>query len=436
MNALSRPPEGPGYGLDPQAPSRARHAKGRTGTFGVLDIGSTKVVCIIVRMEQDGLPRALGWGWQRSHGVKGGNVVDLGLAERAVRAAVAQAEDMAGLKLSGIIANLSCGQPESRQHNIQWTIGGRAVTEADLRAVVQEGRRRMAEEGREAVHAMPLGFTLDATPGVTDPRGMICETLGARLHVVDAASASLRNLGTGLARCDLEVEEAVSAPLAAALSALSEEERELGAIVIDMGGGTTSLAVVHDGALMHTAQVPVGGWQVTNDLARGLNTPLDQAERLKTMHGSMFGSIDDEREMLSLSRTGEDGDVLARVPRAQMLSIIRPRVEETLELIRDRLADANLGPQAAHQVVLTGGASQLVGVRETASRILARQVRLGRPLGIRGLPDEFNAAEFATTLGLVAWGAGEGRPVIDFDHNPQGSRGVFARLVNWLRDRV
>jgi len=434
LNALSRQAEG---GPGPQAPpQRGRHPRARAGTFGVLDIGSTKVVCIIARVEPDGMPRALGFGWQRSHGVKGGNVVDLSAAERAVRAAVAHAEEMADLKLSGIIANLSCGQPESRQHHVQWVIAGRAVTEADLRAVVGEGKRRMADEGREAVHALPLGFTLDATPGVADPRGMICETLGVRLHLVDASSASLRNLGTGLMRCDLDAEELVSAPYAAALSALVEDERELGATVIDMGGGTTSLAVMQDGMLLHTAQVPVGGWQVTNDLARGLSTSLDQAERLKTMHGSMFGTIEDEREMLSLSRTGEDGDILSRVPRAQMLSIVRPRVEETLELIRDRLQDAALGAEAGQPVVLTGGASQLVGMRETASRILGRQVRLGRPQPLRGLPDTFHAPGFATTLGLVAWGAGEGRPALDFDHGPQGSRGYLTRFVNWLRDRV
>ncbi|MFC7735298.1 cell division protein FtsA [Roseomonas sp. GCM10028921] len=439
MNAVTRRPDGPAPGPLPGpgiAPPRTRHARARAGTFGVLDIGSTKIVCIIARMEPDGLPRALGYGWQRSHGVKGGNLVDLAAAERAVRAAVAQAEEMAEIKLSGVIVNLSCGQPESRQQHIQWTIGGRAVTEADLRAMVSEGRRRMAEEGREAVHALPLGFTLDATPGVADPRGMVCESLGMRLHLVDAASASLRNLGTGLARCDLEVEEPVSAPYAAALSALNEDERELGAVVIDMGGGTTSLAVLHEGVLLHTAQVPVGGWQVTNDLARGLSTPLDQAERLKTMHGSMIGTIEDEREMLSLSQVGEDGEMLSRVPRARMLKIIRPRVEETLELIRDRLAEVDLGPDAGQRVVLTGGASQLVGVREAAARILGRQVRLGRPQLVRGLPEAFHAPGFATTLGLVAWGGGEGRPSLDFDNYQQVSRGILSRFVNWLRDRV
>ena len=415
---------------------RTRHPRARSGAFGVLDIGSTKVVCLIARIEPDGLPRVLGHGWQRSHGIKGGNLIDLQAAERAIRAAVAHAEEMAEIKLSGVIVNLSCGQPESRQHNVRWTIGGRAITEADLRAMVWEGRRRMAEEGREAVHALPLNFTLDATSGVADPRGMICESLGVRLHLVDAASASLRNLGTGLARCDLEVEEPVSASYAAALSALLDDERELGATVIDMGGGTTSLAVMQEGMLLHTAQVPVGGWQVTNDLARGLATSADQAERLKTMHGSMIGTIEDEREMLSLSRQGEDGEILSRVPRTQMLHIIRPRVEETLELIRDRLNEAALGPEIGQRVVLTGGASQLVGMREAAARILGRQVRLGRPQPVRGLPDAYLAPGFATTLGLVAWGAGDGRPALDFDYASQGSRGVFTRFVNWLRDRV
>ena len=431
-----RPPEGrtlEGLGAPPPRP---RHPRARAGTFGVLDIGSTKIVCLIARIEADGMPRVLGHGWQRSHGVKGGNVTDLAAAERAVRAAVAQAEEMAQAKLSGVIVNLSCGQPGSRQQHVQWTIGGRAATEADLRAMVGEGRRRMAEEGREAIHAIPLGFTLDATPGVSDPRGMIGESLSARLHVVDALQSSLRNLGTLLARCDLEVEEPVSAPFAAALSALAEEERELGATVIDMGGGTTSLAVLHEGMLLHTAQVPVGGWQVTNDLARGLSTPLDQAERLKTMHGSLFGTIEDEREMITLSQLGEDGEMLSRIPRARMLAIIRPRVEETLELVRDRLAEANLGPEAGSRVVLTGGASGLVGMREAAARILGRPVRLGRPAPLRGLPEAFSAPGFATTLGLVAWGGGEGRPALDLDGGPLVQRGVFARFVNWLRDRV
>ncbi|MFC7552552.1 cell division protein FtsA [Pseudoroseomonas wenyumeiae] len=371
-----------------------------------------------------------------ARGVKGGNIVDLQEAEHSIRAAVAQAEEMADLKLSGAIVNLSCGQPSSRVMNLQWPIGGRAVTEADLRAVLSEGRRRSQEEGRETVHAATLGFTIDSTPGVEDPRGMMCELLGVKLHLVDGASAALRNLGLCLAGCDLEVEELVSAPFAAALSVLVEDEKQLGATVIDMGGGTTNIAVYGDGYLLHTAQLPVGGWQVTNDLARGLATPLGHAERMKTLHGSCMEGGNDQKEMLSVPQVGEDDDHLVQVSRAHMVGIIRPRLEETLELVRDRLESALVGSESGARVVLTGGASQLVGVRDLAARILDKPVRIGRPQPVPGLPDSALGPDFATTLGLLHWGAGEGRPLLDLDPAPERGNGRFIRFVNWLRDRV
>eukprot|EP01031_Cornospumella_fuschlensis_P046356 gene46356-56763_t len=171
---------------------------------------------------------------------------------------------MADTLLKGVIVNLSCGQPESRTHNILWQVGGRAATMADLGAIMTEGVRRTQADGREAVHSFPLGFTVDATGGVDDPRGMVCDTLGARLHVLDASSHALFNLGQCLQRCELEVEELVSSPFAAGLATLVDDERELGAVCVDMGGGTTSIAAFAEGRLMHTAQLPVGGWQVTN----------------------------------------------------------------------------------------------------------------------------------------------------------------------------
>ncbi|WBV44206.1 cell division protein FtsA [Pseudoroseomonas cervicalis] len=419
-----------------EAAPAARRRRARSGNFGVLDIGSTKIVCLIARVEADGQPRVLGCGWQKSRGIKGGNVIDMQEAEQCIRAAVAQAEEAAEHKLTSAIVNLSCGQPDSRLMNIQWPIGGRAVTDVDLRAVLHESRRRAAAEGRETVHADTLGFTIDATPGVKDPRGMLCESLAAQLHLVDAASASLRNLGLCLHRCDLDIDEPVSAAYASALSVLVEDERELGATVVDMGGGTTSIAVYGEGHLLHTAQIPVGGWQVTNDLARGLATPIAHAERIKILDGSALDGGDDAKAMVMVPQVGEDEDHLVSIPRSTVINIIRPRIEETLELVRDRLDAAALGRDAGSRVVLTGGASQLVGLRELAAQILDRPVRLGRPIPLRGLPDTAQGPDFATTLGLVAWGAGEGRPLLDIDPGPDRGNSRFTRFVNWLRDRV
>jgi len=265
----------------------------------------------------------------------------------------------------------------------------------------------------------------------------VCDALAARLHMVDAAQFSLRNLGACLLRCDLEVEELVSAPFAAGLATLVEDEKRLGATVIDMGGGTTSMAVFADGHLLHTAQLPVGGWNVTNDLARGLSTPLVHAERLKALHGGVLSAPDDERELLAVPLVGEDEDHIARVPRAMVVNIVRPRLEETFELAKEQLAAAGLSSQdIGRRVVLTGGASQLVGARELAAHVLDRQVRLGRPHAVAGLPEAASGPAFATTLGLLAWAAGEGRPLLDLMPGAERQRGMFRRLVDWLRDRA
>ena len=432
MNDMSRrvlapptPPEEP-----------ARHRYGRAGPFGVLDIGSTKIACLIGRTESDGTLRVLGFGWQRGRGVRGGSIVDLDEAERSIRACVGQAEDMADTRLRTVVVNLTCGQPESRLFNVQWPVGGRAVEDSDIRRVVSEGRVRAAVEGREAIHALPLTFSVDDTERADDPRGLFCETLTARLHVIDAASTALRSLGACIARCDLDIGELVSAPMAAGLATLVADERELGATVIDMGGGTTGMAVFGEGQLLHTAQLPIGGAHVTNDLARLLSTPVAHAERLKTLYGNAQSSPDDEREMLPVPLIGEEEHQIAKIPRSMVVSIIRPRIEETFEMVKDRLDSSGLTRAAGTRVVLTGGACQLSGVRELAGRMLGKQVRLGRPIALRGLPDSASGPAFATAAGLLAWAAGDGRAFQDVDLEVDQPNGLIRRILNFLKERI
>jgi cell division protein FtsA len=434
MNDMSRrilPPP-----LDPEEVPRPRG--GRTGPFGVLDIGTTKIACLIGRTESDGRLRVLGFGWHRGRGVRAGGITDLDEAEKAIRACVGQAEDMADTRLRAVTVNLSCGQPESRLFNVQWPVGGRAVDEHDVRRVVHEGRARAQNEGRETIHALPLAFSVDDMAGVADPRGLHCTTLTARLHVIDAAHTALRSLGACMARCDLDIHELVSAPMAAGLATLVEDERELGAVVIDMGGGTTGMAVFAEGQLLHTSQLPMGGVHVTNDLARVLSTPVAHAERLKTLFGNVHSSPDDEREMLPVPLIGEEDHQLAKVPRSMVVNIIRPRIEETFELVRDRLEESGLVRAAGSRVVLTGGACQLAGVRELAASILGKdkQVRLGRPLSLRGLPDSASGPAFATAAGLLAWAAGDGRVMHDIDFEAERPTGLLRRLIAFLKERL
>ena len=224
--------------------------------------------------------------------------------------------------------------------------------------------------------------------------------------------------------------------MAAGLSTLVEDERQLGATVIDMGGGTTGMAVFSDGQLLHTAHIPVGGAHVTNDIARGLSTPVAHAERLKALYGSAQGSPDDDRELLPVPMVGEEEHHIAKVPRSMVIGIIKPRLEETFEMVRDRLDGSGLGRSGGSRVVLTGGASQLNGAREMATRILGRTVRLGRPPLLRGLPDSATGPGFATATGLLAWAAGQGRALHDLDLDLDQPTGVVRRIVRFLRDRV
>ncbi|HVZ08901.1 cell division protein FtsA [Rhodopila sp.] len=417
----------------PDPPPARAH---RTGPFGVVDIGSTKVACLIGRMESDGSLRVLGFGWQKGRGINSGDITDLDAAEKAIRACVGQAEDMADVRLRAVTVNLSCGQPESRLFNVQWPVGGRAVSEDDIRGVVMEGRHRSEVDGREPIHVLPLNFAVDSTDHVVDPRGLFCTTLNARLHVIDSLATSLRSLEACIARCDLDIEDLVSSPMVAGLSTLVPEERDLGATIIDMGGGTTSMAVFADNQIMHTAQLAIGGQHVTRDLAIGLSTTLAHAERLKTLYGNVEASPDDDRELLPVPLVGEEDHQLAKVPRSMVVNIIRPRLEETFEYIKDRLDSTGMARAAGNRVVLTGGACQLPGVREMAARMLSRQVRLGRPGALRGLPELATGPAFATAAGLLAWAGGEGRAFQDINLEDSEPIGLFRRLVNFLKDRV
>jgi cell division protein FtsA len=432
MNDLSR--RLPPMAAEPEPPARAWARP--SGAIGVLDIGTTKIVCIIGRVESDGTTRSLGFGWQRARGVRNGGIVDIEEAERAIRGAVGQAENEADQRLKSITVNLSCGHPESRLFNVQWPVNGRAVSEADIRRVLLEARGRAAFDGRNIIHALPLGFAADDAQGIEDPRGLHCDLLSARVHVVDALHTAMLNLSGCLHRCDLEIADIVSAPLAAGTATLVEDERMLGATVIDMGGGTTGMAVFADGQLQHTAQLPIGGTHVTNDIARVLSTPVSHAERLKTLYGSAQASPDDEKELLPVPLVGEEDHHILKVPRSMVVNIIKPRVEETFELVKERLESSGLGRAAGGRVVLTGGASQLSGAREMATRILGRTVRHGRPATLRGLPDSASGPAFATAVGLLAWASGSGRSFADIDLDADRPGGIIRRIVNFLRERV
>jgi cell division protein FtsA len=405
------------------------------GTIGIVDIGSSKICCFIAR-PGDGEPRIAGIGHQLSRGVRNGVIVDIDAASRSILNAIHAAEQMAGETLNEIVVNLSGGFGASRIVKSEIGINGREVSDGDMRRVLDHGHMIREPADREVIHSIPVGFSIDQSRGIRDPRGMYGQKLGVNMHVVTAPSAAMRNVTSAIGRCHLDVAAIVVSPYAAGLAALVEDETELGVTVIDMGCGTTGIGVFFDGNLVFADSIPVGGGHVTNDIARGLSTPVAHAERMKTLYGSAIASPADEREIISVPQVGEDEETNANhVPKSLLVGIISPRLEETFEMVRDRLEQSGFDKIAGRRVVLTGGACQLPGTREMAGIILDKQIRIGRPLRAEGLAEATAGPAFSTATGLVHFAYSErAEPPRRGRALTEEPSGVLVRFGHWIRE--
>jgi cell division protein FtsA len=425
------------------------NASRRSGIVTVLDIGSSKICCIIGKLKpieggeylrgRTHQVRVIGIGHQKSQGVKSGMIVDLDRAEQAIRLAVDAAERMAGLTVDSLIVNLSAGRLKSQISTATVNLGGHAVEASDITKVLAAGAKQALQVERELVHSLATGFSLDGEKGIRDPRGMLGETLGVDMHVLTGDSAPVRNMELCINRSHLSVERMVATPYASGLASIVDDEAELGAACIDMGGGTTTISVFSEGKFVHADSLPVGGIHVTLDLARGLSTSVETAERFKVMHGSALPTGADDRDVVNVPPVGaEDGDMPLQVPRSVMTRIIRARVEETLEMVRDRLGHSGFGPAVGKRVVLTGGASQLSGLPDAARRILGRNVRVGRPLGVAGLPEAAKGPAFSSAVGLMIYpqvaSFESGRVTGFLRLRSSGTGGRLERVGQWLKD--
>ncbi|MFN3232857.1 MAG: cell division protein FtsA [Alphaproteobacteria bacterium] len=407
--------------------------------IAALDVGSTKVCCFIARVDEHGGIKVEGIGHQVSEGIKSGAVVDLNAVEASVRAAADAAERMSGETMRRVFVNVSTGAPRSDAVHVEVKIAGHQVGDNDIRRALEEARRQAEAPEREVLHTVPVTYSIDGSRGIDDPRGMYGDRLGVDIHIVTATTGPLRNLQLCMDRGHLGIAGVCASGYASGLSCLVEDERDMGVTLIDMGGGTTSIAVFMEGALVYTDVVPIGGQHVTNDIARGLLTSTIDAERLKTLFGSALRSASDDHEMITVVQVGEASqeDQSQTLPRAMLTGIIQPRVEEIFESVHERLISSGFDQAVGKRVVLTGGASQLQGVRELASRILNKQVRLGKPIEIDGLAEATVGPAFATCAGLLAYaaqGVAHKGPLTAAMLVPEEPRSTVARVGRWFRE--
>ena len=434
VNATGQAATAPtGNGRKPKP--RRQSIRPRGSLIAALDIGTSKICCFIARVAAE-MPRVLGIGHQISRGVRNGTIVDIEAAGTSVCNAVHAAEEMAGETIEQVVANLSGGFFGSRIVKAEIGIAGREITDAEMQRVLEQGHLMREPGDRHVIHSVPVAFSIDDSPGIRDPRGMFGQRLGVNMHVVTASAAAVRNHGSAVGRSHLDIDALVVSPYAAGLSCLVEDEVALGVTVIDMGGGTTTIGVFFDGNLIHADYVPVGGCHVTNDIARGLSTPVAHAERMKALFGSAISSSTDERETIAVPQVGEEDEGhVNHVPKSLLVGIIAPRIEETFELVRNRLEASGFDKVAGRRVVLTGGACQLHGVREFAGLILDKQIRIGRPQRVTGLAEATGGPAFSTAVGLLHFALSERVEVALDGRSPlRAPTWLLGRLGHWLRE--
>lgn len=413
------------------------HHKNGIGSIAVLDIGTAKIVCFIAHIDSADEIKITGIGHQLSKGIRSGIITDFAEAEASIVSAVHAAEQMAGETAESVLVSLSGGNLTSRSATVEMTMLGDEVSDRDIMDIIEQGRASVAHSESDIVHCIPVSYYLDGARGIMDPRKMYGKKLGADLHIITGLPSVTRNLAHCVGRCHLNVAEYVASPYASALSVLEEDEKQLGVTLVDMGAGVTSFCVFAGGKNVYTDAIPVGGSHVTSDIARGLSTSLSHAERLKTLHGSATPSASDDHVMIEVPPLGEEEyDEANTMPRSMLVGVIRPRIEEIFEMIRSKLELAGMSSVAGKRVVLTGGASQLLGVREMASSLLGKQVRLGRPRQLPGLAESVSGPAFSTALGMVEYVVKKPMEEQMFDLNRRrGSLTAgFEKVVSWFKE--
>lgn len=408
--------------------------------IGLLDVGTSKTVCIIAGPGPslfgggaaiNGLT-VLGAGQERSRGLKAGVVVDLDAVEATIRSAVVAAERQAGVTLEEVTLGVACGRLKSSTFAAETRVDGRVVANADVGRLMAAGRSYVERDGRLLLHMNCIGYRLDGASGIIEPRGMAGTMLGADLHAVTADEPPLQNLVHAVERAYLEVAGVVPAPYASALAATTAEERGDGVIAVDLGAGTTTIAMFAEGHLLSTDVIPVGGHHVTIDLARTFSTSLAEAERIKTLYGKVGKAGSDDSEVISYTVENDGEPVLWQTARGRVREIVGARIVGLLEQVAERIERTSVAVHAGRRMVFTGGGSLIPGLGEMAADTFQRPARVAHLRDLAAVPAPLRGPEFATAIGLV-YAAADPAAGVRWNDAGLESTGYLGRVGQWLR---
>lgn len=407
--------------------------------IGLVDIGTAKICCLVAIVSGrsdnplDGLHVA-GIGHQRSKGIKAGMIVDMDAAEDALRATIGQAERMSGLKLEDVYVAVSCGRVRSQHFAASADVEGGVVRDGELRRIAHSARLFAGRDARSVVHMTGLGYRLDGVSGIREPRGMAGRRLTADIHAVTTDDAPLRNLLLLNERSHLTASGLAPAALASGLASTTDEERRQGIVCLDIGAGTTSISAFCDNNFLFCDAIPVGGNHISYDIARALVTPLEEAERIKTLYGTLMAAPSDERETITYPLAGSEEPALHQTTRAALRCVMQARFESLLGLVSERLERSGVAGMVGGRIVLTGGVAQTVGLADMAAGVLRRPVRIARPAPLNGMPASIASPAFSTVFGLAAAVTSPGAGIASYLQRQVATGGYLGRMGQWLRE--
>jgi len=407
-------------------------AKQKAGEIIVgLDIGTTKICAIVGEVTDEGID-IIGIGMHPSTGLRKGVVVNIESTVASIRRAVEEAEAMAGTEISTVYTGIAGGHIKGFGSRGVVALKDKEVREADIARVIDQAKTVNIPVDREVIHVLPQEFIVDDQSGIKVPLGMAGVRLEAKVHIVTGAVASAQNIVKCANRTGLNVADIVLQPLASSESVLTEEERDLGICLVDIGGGTTDIAIFSGGAIAHTAVIALGGHNLTNDIAVGLRTPIHEAEKIKQKHGCALASMVDKQEMIEVPSVG------GRQPRVMgrqiLCEILEPRVEEIFQLVQSEVERNGFAEMLTSGVVITGGSTLLPGMNELAEEIMGVPVRRGTPRGIGGLVDVVRSPIYATGVGLVVYGARHADRRLFRIREENVFKKVKGRMRDWLQE--
>jgi cell division protein FtsA len=398
-----------------------------------LDIGTTKV-CALVGEVRGNTVEIIGVGLSPSKGLRKGVVINIEATVQSIRKAIDEAQEMAGCKIQSVFAGIAGSH--IRGFNSQGVVAlkDKEVAKEDVERVIEAAKAVAIPIDREVIHVLPQSFVIDDQDGIKEPLGMSGVRLEANVHIVTGAITSAQNITRCAQRCGLKVEDIVLEQLASANAVLSEDEKELGVALVDIGGGTTDIAIFSNGSIQHSSVIPIGGQHLTNDIAVGLRTPQENAEDIKKKYGTAISILIGKDEVIEVPSIGGRPD---RILRRQILSdILEPRIQEIFELVGEAIDRGGLRELLASGVVLTGGSAMLPGVVEAAEEILGLPVRIGLPRHVNGLHHMVSHPSFATAVGLVLYGSAEREIRREKEQESTLYNKVKRRMSTWIQEMI